>query len=128
MALTGHTGQSFGFTLMKGVRFDVHGDANDGCGKVRLRVRLGLGLEANPNPNPNPNPKPNPNPDQGLSGGEITVQPLPACVGDGFAPVDNVVVGNVALYGATSGSAFFRGKARTRTRTPKPKPNPEPET
>jgi len=83
VALTGHTGQSFGFTLMKGVRFDVHGDANDGCGK-------------------------------GLSGGEITVQPLPACVGDGFAPVDNVVVGNVALYGATSGSAFFRGKAGER--------------
>ena len=40
VALTGHTGQSFGFTLMKGVRFDVHGDANDGCGKVRVRVRV----------------------------------------------------------------------------------------
>ena len=83
VSLTGHTGQSFGFTLMKGVRFDVHGDANDGCGK-------------------------------GLSGGEITVQPLASCVAAGFAPVDNVVVGNVALYGATSGSAYFRGKAGER--------------
>jgi glutamate synthase domain-containing protein 2/glutamate synthase domain-containing protein 3 len=83
VALTGHTGQSFGFTLMKGVRFDVHGDANDGCGK-------------------------------GLSGGEITVQPLPSTVAAGFAPVDNVIVGNVALYGATSGSAYFRGKAGER--------------
>ena len=40
VALTGHTGQSFGFTLMKGVRFDVHGDANDGCGKVSVKVRV----------------------------------------------------------------------------------------
>merc|ERR550514_1190058 len=31
--LEGHTGQSFGFTLAKGITMTVSGDANDGCGK-----------------------------------------------------------------------------------------------
>ena len=31
--LTGHTGQSFGFTLAPGITLNVKGDANDGCGK-----------------------------------------------------------------------------------------------
>jgi len=81
--LEGHTGQSFGFTLAKGVRLEVQGDANDGCGK-------------------------------GLSGGEIVVYPSEEVVQGGLVPEENVVVGNCALYGATSGSAFFRGKAGER--------------
>jgi len=36
--LRGHTGQSFGFTLAKGVTLEVQGDANDGCGKVPFYI------------------------------------------------------------------------------------------
>ncbi len=43
---------------------------------------------------------------KGLSGGRIIVSP-PG--GSGFAAEDNVIAGNVALYGATSGEAYFRG-------------------
>ena len=31
-----------------------------------------------------------------------------------FVPEDNIIIGNVALYGATSGEAFFRGRAAER--------------
>ena len=31
-----------------------------------------------------------------------------------FAPEENILIGNVALYGATSGEAFFRGIAGER--------------
>jgi glutamate synthase domain-containing protein 3 len=31
-----------------------------------------------------------------------------------FAPEENIIVGNVALYGAISGNAFFRGIAAER--------------
>jgi len=81
--LDGHTGQSFGFTLAKGVSIHVNGDANDGCGK-------------------------------GLSGGEISITPGKAVMDGGLVPEDHVVLGNCALYGATSGRAFFRGKAGER--------------
>jgi glutamate synthase (NADPH/NADH) large chain len=48
---------------------------------------------------------------KGLSGGKLRVMP-PA--GSTFAPEDNVVIGNVAFYGATSGEAFVRGLAGER--------------
>jgi glutamate synthase (NADPH/NADH) large chain/glutamate synthase (ferredoxin) len=48
---------------------------------------------------------------KGLSGGTISVSPRDEA---GFAAEDNVVVGNVALYGATAGKAFFRGIAGER--------------
>jgi glutamate synthase (ferredoxin) len=48
---------------------------------------------------------------KGLSGGKLIVHP-PA--ESSFKPEENIVVGNVALYGATSGSAFFRGVAGER--------------
>jgi glutamate synthase domain-containing protein 2/glutamate synthase domain-containing protein 1/glutamate synthase domain-containing protein 3 len=48
---------------------------------------------------------------KGLSGGKIVVYP-PA--GSTFQAVDNVIVGNVALYGATSGEAYIRGMAGER--------------
>jgi glutamate synthase (ferredoxin) len=48
---------------------------------------------------------------KGLSGGKIVVTP-PKNVS--FDPAKNVVIGNVALYGATGGRAFFRGLAGER--------------
>ena len=48
---------------------------------------------------------------KGLSGGTIVVYPPH---GSTFEPSENVIVGNVALYGAVSGKAFFRGRAAER--------------
>jgi glutamate synthase (NADPH/NADH) large chain/glutamate synthase (ferredoxin) len=48
---------------------------------------------------------------KGLSGGKIIVAP-PADAG--FVAEQNVVIGNVALYGATAGEAYFRGRAGER--------------
>uniref|UniRef100_A0AC34QHY5 Glutamate synthase n=1 Tax=Panagrolaimus sp. JU765 TaxID=591449 RepID=A0AC34QHY5_9BILA len=41
-----------------------------------------------------------------LSGGKIVIKPW---ANSKFASEDNVIIGNVALYGATSGTGFFRG-------------------
>jgi glutamate synthase (NADPH/NADH) large chain len=51
---------------------------------------------------------------KGLSGGKIIVYPDKAAVAAGFKAEENIVVGNVVLYGATSGRAFFRGVAGER--------------
>jgi glutamate synthase domain-containing protein 3 len=48
---------------------------------------------------------------KGLSGGRLIVFP-PA--GATFPAEENILIGNVALYGATSGEAFFRGVAGER--------------
>ncbi len=48
---------------------------------------------------------------KGLSGGRIIVYPPRA---SRFAPEENIIVGNVALYGATSGEVFFNGMAGER--------------
>ncbi len=48
---------------------------------------------------------------KGLSGGRLIIHP-PA--GSAFAAEDNIIIGNVALYGATSGAAFIRGMAGER--------------
>src|SRR5208282_2169967 len=48
---------------------------------------------------------------KGLSGGKLIVYP-PA--GSTFVPEENVIVGNVALYGATGGEAYIRGLAGER--------------
>jgi glutamate synthase (ferredoxin) len=48
---------------------------------------------------------------KGLSGGKIIVYPPKDAT---FVPEENIVIGNVALYGATSGAAFFRGVAGER--------------
>jgi glutamate synthase (ferredoxin) len=48
---------------------------------------------------------------KGLSGGRIIVYP-PA--GSTFAPEENIIVGNVAFYGATSGEAYICGMAGER--------------
>jgi glutamate synthase domain-containing protein 3 len=51
---------------------------------------------------------------KGLSGGIVAVYPSQEVIDGGFVPEDNVIVGNVSLYGATSGKAFFRGKSGER--------------
>jgi glutamate synthase (ferredoxin) len=48
---------------------------------------------------------------KGLSGGRLIVVPPRAAT---FAAEENVIIGNVALYGATSGEAFVRGVAGER--------------
>jgi glutamate synthase (NADPH) large chain len=48
---------------------------------------------------------------KGLSGGKLIVAPSPDA---GYVPEENVVIGNVALYGATGGEAYFRGRAGER--------------
>ena len=48
---------------------------------------------------------------KGLSGGRISVQPSPKFRGE---PTDNIITGNVVLYGAISGEAYFRGVAGER--------------
>ena len=48
---------------------------------------------------------------KGLSGGKIIVYPPK---GSPFKPEENMIIGNVALYGATSGKAFINGMAGER--------------
>jgi glutamate synthase (ferredoxin) len=48
---------------------------------------------------------------KGLSGGKIIVCPPPAST---FRAMDNVIIGNVAFYGATAGEAYIRGMAGER--------------
>jgi glutamate synthase (NADPH/NADH) large chain len=48
---------------------------------------------------------------KGLSGGRITVQPSAKFRGD---PAENIITGNVVLYGAIAGEAYFRGVAGER--------------
>jgi len=48
---------------------------------------------------------------KGLSGGKVIVYPPRQAR---FVAEDNILVGNVALYGATSGEAYFRGVAGER--------------
>jgi glutamate synthase (ferredoxin) len=48
---------------------------------------------------------------KGLSGGRLIVYPPRRST---FVPEDNVIIGNVALYGATSGEAYVRGVAGER--------------
>ena len=48
---------------------------------------------------------------KGLSGGRLVIYPPRQST---FVPEKNIVIGNVALYGATAGSAFVRGVAGER--------------
>lgn len=45
---------------------------------------------------------------KGLSGGRIVIRP-PADAPDGYVAEDNIIGGNVILFGATSGEVFLRG-------------------
>ncbi len=48
---------------------------------------------------------------KGLSGGKLVVYPSKKAT---FVPAENMIVGNVVLYGAVKGKAFFRGRAAER--------------
>jgi glutamate synthase (ferredoxin) len=48
---------------------------------------------------------------KGLSGGKIIVYPSAKAT---FKPEENIIIGNVAFYGATSGEAYIRGMAGER--------------
>lgn len=48
---------------------------------------------------------------KGLSGAKLIIYPDKSA---GFIPEENSIIGNVALYGATNGVAFIRGKAGER--------------
>ena len=48
---------------------------------------------------------------KGLSGGKLIIKPKKEAQ---FKPNENVIIGNVALYGATSGEAYIRGMAGER--------------
>lgn len=48
---------------------------------------------------------------KGLSGARLIIYPPKSAL---FVPEENIITGNVALYGATSGESFIRGKAGER--------------
>ncbi len=48
---------------------------------------------------------------KGLSGGKVIVRPPATAT---FVPEENIIIGNVALYGATGGEAYIRGMAGER--------------
>jgi glutamate synthase (NADPH) large chain len=48
---------------------------------------------------------------KGLSGGKIIVKPPDGSI---FLPEENIIIGNVAFYGATGGEAYIRGAAGER--------------
>lgn len=48
---------------------------------------------------------------KGLSGGKVVCVPSAAST---FDPAENIIIGNAALYGATSGKAYVRGIAGER--------------
>ncbi|MDP9230524.1 MAG: glutamate synthase large subunit, partial [Bacteroidota bacterium] len=48
---------------------------------------------------------------KGLSGAKLIIYPAKEI---SFIPEENIIIGNVAFYGATSGEAFIRGKAGER--------------
>jgi len=48
---------------------------------------------------------------KGLSGAQLAIYPSERAT---FTPEDNIIIGNVALYGATSGELFIRGMAGER--------------
>lgn len=50
---------------------------------------------------------------KGLCGGEVVLYP-PKIMPETFLSENNIIVGNVCLYGATSGKAFFRGQTAER--------------
>jgi glutamate synthase (NADPH/NADH) large chain len=48
---------------------------------------------------------------KGLSGAQLAIYPAADAT---FVPEDNIIIGNVALYGATSGELYVRGQAGER--------------
>ncbi len=82
------------------IHFQLHGSAGQSFGAFLARgVTLELEGDANDYVG------------KGLSGGWIIINPPQD---SSFVPEENIIVGNVCLYGATGGRAFFRGRAAER--------------
>ncbi len=82
------------------VRLEMHGSAGQSAGAwLAPGVTLALDGEVNDYAG------------KGLSGGILAVRPSPNAT---FVAEENVIAGNVCLYGATRGKAFFRGIAGER--------------
>jgi glutamate synthase (NADPH) large chain len=82
------------------IHFKLHGSAGQSFGAFLARgVTLELEGDANDYVG------------KGLSGGRVIIYPPAKST---FVPEDNIIIGNVALYGATSGEAFLRGRAAER--------------
>ncbi|MFO7561906.1 MAG: glutamate synthase large subunit [Enhygromyxa sp.] len=82
------------------VRLEFEGSAGQGFACFLVRgVELRLSGEANDSVA------------KGMSGGSVTIVPAR---GAGFCPEDNVLIGNAALYGATGGALYLRGRAGDR--------------
>ena len=82
------------------IRFDFTGSAGQSFGAF-LAHGVTLTLEGDANDYVG----------KGLSGGRLIVYPPRAST---FLPEENILIGNVVLYGATSGEAFFNGMAGER--------------
>jgi len=82
------------------IRFQFNGSAGQSFGAFLARgVTLELEGDANDYVG------------KGLSGGTLIVYPPRTST---FVPEENILIGNVALYGATSGEAYFNGMAGER--------------
>ena len=82
------------------IRFDFTGSAGQSFGAF-LAKGVTLTLEGDANDYVG----------KGLSGGRLAVYPPRDST---FLPEENILIGNVALYGATSGEAYFNGMAGER--------------
>ena len=82
------------------IRFDFKGSAGQSFGAFAVRgLAFSLAGEANDYVG------------KGLSGAQLAIFPAPEST---LVPENNIIIGNVALYGATSGSLFARGQAGER--------------
>ena len=70
---------------------------------VRLTLRIGISIRLEGDANDYFG--------KGMSGGRIVVHPPEGAT---FVPEENIIVGNVSLYGATGGEVFLRGQAGER--------------
>ncbi len=82
------------------IHFKFHGSAGQSLGAF-LAKGVTLELEGDANDYVG----------KGLSGGRLIIYPHKKA---SFVPEENILIGNVALYGATRGEAFFRGRAAER--------------
>jgi glutamate synthase domain-containing protein 3 len=82
------------------IHFKLHGSAGQSFGAF-LAKGVTLELEGDANDYVG----------KGLSGGRLIIYPPKNA---SFVPEENIIIGNVALYGATGGEAFFRGRAAER--------------
>jgi glutamate synthase domain-containing protein 3 len=100
--LSGEIARKYGSAGLPGgtIDFTFHGSAGQSFGAF-LAPGVTLRLEGDSNDYTG----------KGLSGGKLIIYPPK---GSTFKSEDNILIGNVALYGATSGEAYFNGMAGER--------------